>query len=56
VTQTSLFLKLPETVQGLVYLIVVLILMMLVSTLGSNSYSLITKDAGISAVAARSFV
>lgn len=29
--------------------------MMLVSTLGSNSYSLISRDAGISAVAARAF-
>lgn len=45
----------PDKKQGAFYLIAVLILMMLVSTLGSNSYSLITKDAGLSAVAARGF-
>ncbi len=37
------------------YLIAILILMMFVSTFGSNSYSLLTQDAGISVVAARGF-
>lgn len=44
-----------DRTHSLWYLIIVLVLMMLVSTLGSNSYSLITEDAGMSAIAARGF-